>query len=77
MVKTIEATFDGAVLRPESPLALKPNTRVRTTIEVVEPRPGKPKPVLDTARSLNVEGPPDWAANIEACLYGRKRQDED
>jgi len=36
MVKTIEAVFDGKVLRPEDPLALEPNTRVRITVETME-----------------------------------------
>jgi hypothetical protein len=70
MVRTIEAVFDGEVLRPETSLALEPNTRVRITIEAVEPGPGKAKSFLDTARSLNLDGPPDWAMNIDAYLYG-------
>jgi len=76
MVRTIEAIFDGEVLRPENPLALEPNTRVRITIETVEPSPRKAKSFLDTARSLNVDGPPDWALNIEAHLYGGESRDE-
>ena len=76
MVRTIEAVFDGEVLRPENPLPLEPNTRVRITIETVEPSPKKPKSFLDTARSLNVDGPPDWAMNIEAYLYEGRSEDE-
>jgi predicted DNA-binding antitoxin AbrB/MazE fold protein len=33
MTKTLEATYDGETLRPDEPLDLKPNTRVRVTIE--------------------------------------------
>jgi hypothetical protein len=29
MTKTIEAVFDGVMLRPDEPLDLPPNTRVR------------------------------------------------
>jgi len=29
MTKTIDATFDGKVFRPERPVGLKPNTRVK------------------------------------------------
>jgi hypothetical protein len=76
MVRTIEAFFDGEVLRPENPLALEPNTRVRITIETVEPSPRKVKSFLDTARSLNVDGPPDWAMNIEAYLYDGEGRNE-
>lgn len=76
MVKTIEAVFDGEVLRPENPLALEPNTRVRITIETVESSTPKTKSFLDTARSLNLDGPPDWAMNIDAYLYDGEDQDE-
>jgi len=51
MVTTIEAVFDGRVLRPEDPLTLEPNTRVRITIETPESRTEKPTSFLDTARS--------------------------
>ncbi len=76
MVRTIEAVFDGEVLRPENPLALEPNTRVRITIETVEPSTKEATSFLDVALSLNLEGPPDWAANIEAYLYDRESQHE-
>jgi hypothetical protein len=33
MIRTLDAVFDGEVLRPEEPLELQPNTRVRITIE--------------------------------------------
>jgi predicted DNA-binding antitoxin AbrB/MazE fold protein len=33
MTKSIEAVFDGETLRPDEPLELPPNTRVRVTIE--------------------------------------------
>ncbi len=37
MTQTVEAVYDGAVLRPEKALALEPNTRVRLTVEVLPP----------------------------------------
>jgi len=76
MVKTIEAVFDGQVLRPQDPLALKPNTRVRITIETEEPHTEEATSFLDVALSLNLEGPPDWAANIETYLYDRESPHE-
>ena len=33
MLQTVDAVFDGAVLRPDVPLALQANTRVRVTVE--------------------------------------------
>ena len=60
---TLTALFDGTVLRPETPLDLAPNTRVRLTLE---PSSAKPVPVassfLRTARALDLDGPPDWSA---------------
>jgi len=60
---TIEATFDGHVFRPASPVSLPPNTTVRLT---VEPLPNQPSSFLRLAESLNLEGPPDWASNLDA-----------
>jgi hypothetical protein len=70
MAKTIEALFDGTVFRPTEPIALAPNTRVRMTIETVLPAPDKATSFLRTARALNLDGPPDWSANIDEYLYG-------
>jgi hypothetical protein len=67
MATTIEATFDGRVFRPTEPVSLPPNTTVRLT---VEPLPEKPNSFLRTARSLRLEGPPDWASNLDVYLYG-------
>ena len=74
MLKTIEAVFDGKVFRPEDPLGLEPNTRVRLTIETVEPESSEAKSFLHVARSLNLDGPSDWAANLETYLYGGEGQ---
>ena len=48
MTTTLEATFDGKVLRPDKPLDLEPNTRVRVTIESRE----KPKTSRGSLREL-------------------------
>jgi predicted DNA-binding antitoxin AbrB/MazE fold protein len=67
MSKTVEAVFDGEVLRPQEPLELEPNTRVRITIEdSVDP---ETRSFLRTARSLDLDGPPDWSVRIEEYLY--------
>ena len=76
MSKTIEAIFDGKVLRPEDALTLEPNTRVRITIEPVEPTAKGTVSFLDTAISLKLDGPPDWAVNIDTYLYGGEHQHE-
>ena len=75
MGRTIEAMFDGAVLRPTEPLQIEPNTRVWLIIETTLPSADTAASFLQTARSLNLEGPPDWSANLEEYLYGHKTQD--
>ena len=70
MVKTLHATFDGQVLRPEEEIVLKPNTRVRITIETLDPPQVKRRSFLKTARSLNLVGPSDWSARFDDYLYG-------
>jgi len=67
--QTVEAVYDGAVLRPDVALALEPNTRVRLIVETLPPTK-KSKSFLETARSLKLEGPPDWSANVDKYLYG-------
>jgi hypothetical protein len=69
MTVTIEATFDGSVFRPTEPLSLAPNTPVRLTIEPLPSKPIQPASFLRTARSLHLEGPPDWACNLDKYLY--------
>lgn len=70
MTKTLHATFDGQVLRPEEPLLLPPNTRVLITIAAVETKAAPVSSFLETAASLNLEGPSDWSARLEEYLYG-------
>jgi hypothetical protein len=72
MATTIEATFDGNVFHPSGPVALAPNTAVRLTIEPLPAKPGAPASFLRTARSLDIEGPPDWASNLDKYLYGEE-----
>jgi predicted DNA-binding antitoxin AbrB/MazE fold protein len=77
MSRTVEAVFDGEVLRPEEPLELEPNTRVRITIEEKSAPSPKRRSFLRTAQSLNLEGPPDWSERIEDYLYGSPNDSHD
>jgi len=61
---TVTATFDGEILRPDEPLNLEPNTRVRITIEVSRSPAEKTLSLLDTAASLNLDGPSDWSVRV-------------
>lgn len=76
MSKTIEAVFDGNVLRPTEPLALKPNTCVKITIETTLPATDHRVSFLRTARSLNLDGPCDWSENLDKYLYEGNLEDE-
>ncbi len=69
-MKSLHATFDGEVLRPEEPVPLEPNTRVRITIEGIEEAKAEPQSFLRTAQSLNLRGPSDWSERLEEYLYG-------
>jgi hypothetical protein len=69
MTKTIEAVFDGETLRPDEPLELAPNTRVRLTIETASSPCQAPMSFLRTALSLRLDGPVDWSARLEEYLY--------
>jgi hypothetical protein len=74
MTWTVEAVYDGAVLRPETALVLEPNTRVRLTVEVLPPAVAAQPTFLQTARSLDLRGPADWSANLDDYLYGEGDQ---
>jgi hypothetical protein len=76
MIKTLTAHFDGTVLHPNEPLPYEPNTQVKITIETISPANQEAYIFLDTAQSLNLEGPPDWSTNLDTYLYGEKNQHE-
>jgi predicted DNA-binding antitoxin AbrB/MazE fold protein len=70
MVQTLEAVYDGTVLRPDEPLPLEANTRVRVTVETFTEKDAAPLSFLEVARSLRLDGPPDWSRNLDRYLYG-------
>ena len=76
MATTLSATFDGTVLRLDEPLSLPPNSRVRITVEP-EKRGGESRSFLSTARSLDLQGPPDWSERLEDYLYGEAPGDDE
>ena len=69
MTKTLEATYDGEVIRFDEPLELEPNTRLLITIETWRKTAKIRRSFLQTAKSLNLKGPFDWSARIEHYLY--------
>jgi predicted DNA-binding antitoxin AbrB/MazE fold protein len=75
MTTVIEATFDGTVFRPKEPVTLKPNTPVRLTVEAL-PVPPPATSFLRVARSLKIQGPPDWSENVDKYLHGEEPSSE-
>ena len=69
MFQEIEAIFDGKALQLESPLNLGKGTRVKIIVESVLPKQEKPKTFLQTAKSLQLKGEPDWSVKIDQYLY--------
>ena len=64
MSQTLDAIFDGNVFRPDGPIQLEPNTRVRLTIEPAPTSAPESESFLRVARSLNLEGSPDWSSRL-------------
>jgi predicted DNA-binding antitoxin AbrB/MazE fold protein len=58
----VEATYDGTVFHPNEPVSLEANTQVRLIVEAI-PTKDTGSSFLRTARSLNLDGPPDWSTN--------------
>lgn len=71
----IEAVFDGRAFHPSEPVPLEPNTRVRITVEAVDVDENGRRSFFRTASALGIEGPPDWAENLEEYLYGEAAVD--
>ena len=76
MPTSINATFDGTVFRPSEPVRLEPNTLVRMTFEPTAGPVRKTDSFLRVARSLNLQGPPDWSENVDKYLNGEEPSSE-
>lgn len=73
VTQTVEAIYDGKVLRPKKRLAIKPNTPVQLTIRAVTPKTKKKKSALKVIESLKVDAPANWSEDIETYLQTQKR----
>ena len=72
MTRTLNATYDGQVFKPDEPLHLPPNTRVVITIDTAEAKARAPQSFLKTAVALQLDGPSDWSSRLDDYLYGDK-----
>jgi hypothetical protein len=76
MIQTLDALFDGETLIPETPLNIKSGTRVRIIVESLLPKSKVTrKSFLQTAKSLKLQGNPDWSENIDQYLYGESKSE--
>lgn len=69
MTIVIEAVFDGKVFVPVKPLDIEPDTPVKISVQTDN---SEPYSFLSVAQSLDLDGPPDWAAKLDEYLYGGK-----
>ncbi len=92
MEKILDATFDGEVFRPDEPVDLASNTKVKVIVEdeaeekkepkklklVEMPKKGKGESYafLKYLASVSIDAPPDYASNLDEYLYGGKSLDE-
>jgi hypothetical protein len=86
MTTTVDAMFDGEVFWPTQPVELEPNTAVKLTVETAatsEPHEhasvnkGMPYSFFDVLKSMEIDGPPDWSANVDKYLYGHLYEEEE
>ncbi len=71
MSQQLEAIFDGNSFQLAEPLSLAIGTRVRIIVESIESiEQIQPKTFLQTARSLQLQGEPEWSEKIDQYLYG-------
>lgn len=73
MTKTIQARYDGRAIHPDEPLPLPRDARITITVHAEEPQEDEDvgaTTFFDVARSISIEGPPDWSARIDHYLYG-------
>jgi len=78
MTHTFRALYDGECLHPREPLPVAPNTELTLSYEGMEElKPAKPTSFFETARSMQIEGPPDWSERLDHYLYGGMVDDEE
>ena len=71
---TIDAVFDGEVLRPQEPLELTPNEHYSITIDV-SPVSGEVNAwkYLESIAGT-IDGPTDWSAEHDHYIYGTPKR---
>ena len=55
---------------------MKANTRVRIVIDNLSDENNELTSFLETAESLQLDGPSDWSENLDKYLYGEEKEYE-
>ena len=76
VTQTVEAVYDGKVLRLKKRLEIEPNTSVLVTVKPIKAKRTSKKSSLDIIEKLKVDAPRDWSENIEEYLQAEKRAHE-
>ena len=71
--QTVEAVYDGKVLRPKKRLELKPNASVMVTVKPISAKRASRRSSLEVIEKLKVDAPSDWSENIAEYLPAEKR----
>lgn len=70
MALTIRARFDGKTFVPKEPVDLPKDTDVTITVDQNANDPGEDRYLFfKAARAANLQGPPDWARQLDDYLY--------
>ena len=79
MTKIIDAIFNGKVFEPSSQVNLKPNTKVKITIEEENVEfdhevalRDRTYTFLKTARNLSIDSPADFSEKIDSYLESKQ-----
>jgi hypothetical protein len=75
---TIDAVFDGEVLRPQSPLPLVLNQHYSVTIEDAPIAVSGTEDAWSVLRELagTYDGPTDWSSEHDHYIYGTPKRNE-
>lgn len=76
MRRTITATYDGRVLRPDAPTGLTPHARYVLTVEPAD-EAAQESDAWDVLEGLagTVEAPHDWSREHDHYLYGTPKRE--
>lgn len=66
----VRAVYDGTKFIPEEVLDIAVGTEVELTVDVVDDNDlSRDYSFVDTALSLDIEGPTDWSTRVDEILY--------